>query len=166
MGYHSLSELFNERLYVELQNHTAEDLELCVSLTTLAHRLHLPTVATHDIHYLTAEQAHLQQVQTAIRLIRPLKELDPTATAPSAGRIHQPAGDGRTNAKFPAGIGGHAGNRQPLRAEATIRVCCTSRKSPTRRDKSGEELLRQKAQAGAIRLYGQITARPTSPARA
>ena len=49
-----LSELFDERIYIELQNHAAEDLELCVSLTTLAHRLHLPTVATHDVHYLTA----------------------------------------------------------------------------------------------------------------
>ena len=34
-----------------------------MSLTTLAHRLQLPTVATHDMHYLTAEQAHLQHVQ-------------------------------------------------------------------------------------------------------
>jgi DNA polymerase-3 subunit alpha len=44
-----LAAIFEDRLYVELQNHTAGDEELCSSLSTLAHRLGLLSVATHGI---------------------------------------------------------------------------------------------------------------------
>ncbi len=152
-----LSEFFTDRLYIELQIHVPEDLELCVSLTTLAHRIHIPTVATHDIHYLTPDQARLQQVQTAIRLIRPLKELDPTEIAPPQAEFITPQGMADRMPNFP----------QACQATQEIAERCQLNlplgvlhfpEIPLPAGLSGQEILRQKAQAGAIRLYGQITA--------
>jgi DNA polymerase-3 subunit alpha len=151
-----MGEQFKDRLYVELQVHAPEDLELCVSLTTLAHRSQIPTVATHDIHYLKPEQAHLQQVQTAIRLIRPLKELDPTAIAPPKAEFISPQEMGERMPNFP----------QALEATQEIANRCQLKlplgvlhfpEIVLPEGMSGDEMLRQKAQAGATRLYGQIT---------
>src|SRR4030042_6485062 len=99
-----LNELFTDRIYIELQNHAPEELEECLSLTTLAHRMHIPTVATHDIHYLAPDQAHLQQVLTAIRLIRPLKELDATMTAPPQAEFITPQGMVERMPNFPQAL--------------------------------------------------------------
>ncbi len=152
----SLSELFKGRLYVELQVHAAEDTERCVSLTTLAHRMHLPTVATHDIHYLTADQEHLQQVQTAIRLIRPLKELDPSETAPPQAEFITPQGMADRMPNFPQALEAtqEIASRCPLKLPLGV---LHFPEIPLPEGISGEELLQQKAQAGAIRLYGPIT---------
>ena len=150
-----LSELFNERLYVELQNHAPEDLELCVSLTTLAHRMHLRTVATHDIHYLTSDQAHLQQVQTAIRLIRPLKELDPATTAPPQAEFISPQGMIERMPNFPRALDATQEIAMRCQLELPLGGLCFP-EIPLPAGMSAQELLRQKAQAGAIRLYGQI----------
>jgi DNA polymerase-3 subunit alpha len=151
-----LSELFNDRLYIELQMHTQEDRELCVSLTTLAHRMHLPTVASHDIHYLKPEQAHLQQVQTAIRLIRPLNELDPTTIAPPQAEFITPQGMAERMPNFPRALEAteEIANRCQLKLPLGI---LHFPEIPLPEGTSGEELLRQKANAGAMRLYGHIT---------
>jgi len=151
-----LGELFTDRLYIELQRHALEDLELCVSLTTLARRMQIPTVATHDIHYLNPDQAHLQQVLTAIRLIRSIKELDPTAIAPSQAEFLTPQGMTERMFNFPRAL------------ESTLEIAERCRlvlplgmlhfpEVPLPAGMSGQEMLRQKAQAGVIRLYGQIT---------
>ena len=151
-----LRELFGDRLYIELQNHSPDDLDLCVNLTTLAHRLHIPTVATHDIHYLRPDQAHLQQVQTAIRLIRPLNEINATETAPPEAYFLVPQDMAERMPNFP----------QALAATQEISERCQLELSlgelhfpdiPLPDGVSSQELLRQKAQAGAIKLYGQIT---------
>ncbi len=152
-----LSELFPERLYVELQVHAPDDAEQCVSLTTMAHRMHLPTIATHDIHYLTPDQEHLQRVQTAIRLIRPLKELDQAVTAPPQAEFITQQGMAERMPNF----------IQALEATEEVASRCQLKlplgvlhfpEIPLPEGTSGEDLLRQKAQAGAINLYGQITA--------
>lgn len=151
-----LGELFTDRLYIEIQSHTPEDLELCVNLTTLAHRMQIPTVATHDIHYLNSDQAHLQQVLTAIRLIRTLKELDPTTIAPPQAEFLTPQGMAERLPNFP----------QALETTSEIAGRCQLvlplgmlhfPEVPLPAGMSGQEMLRQKARAGAIRLYGQIT---------
>ncbi len=151
-----LSELFDERIYIELQNHAAEDLELCVSLTTLAHRLHLPTVATHDVHYLTAEQAHLQQVQTAIRLIQPLKELKPAMTAPAQAEFISPSGMAERMPNFPQAIEATQEIASRCQLELPLGVLHFPEITLSA-GISSQELLHQKAQAGAARLYGKIS---------
>ncbi len=151
-----LREIFTDRLYVELQNHAPEDDELCVNLTTLAHRLHLPTVATHDIHYLAPDQAHLQEVQTAIRLIRPLKELNSTVTAPPRAYFCSLQELAQRMPNFP----------QALEATQEIAKRCQLElplgklhfpEPPLPAGMTIQDILRQKALAGAGKLYHHIT---------
>jgi DNA-directed DNA polymerase III PolC len=77
-----LAEIFPDRLYVELQRHTAEDTPLTHCLADMAAHRRLPIVATHDVHTLDPEQAHLQRVVSAIRRIQPITSLPDAACAP------------------------------------------------------------------------------------
>jgi DNA polymerase III subunit alpha len=151
-----LAKLFPDRLYIELQNHTPEDPELCVSLVTLAHRLHLPTVATHDIHYLRPDQAHLQQVQTAIRLNQPLKQINPGESAPPQAWFMRPQEMEARMPNFP----------QALEATRQVAARCNLElplgrlhfpQLPLPEGMTSQEMLRQKALQGAERLYGELT---------
>jgi DNA polymerase-3 subunit alpha len=151
-----LRELFPDRLYIELQNHAPEDVELCVSLTTLAHRLRLPIVATHDIHYLSPEDAHLQQVQTAIRIIRPLKELDASVIAPPRADFISPQEMAQRMPNFPRALEA----TQEIAERCQLELPLGRPHFPDLPLPAGmttQELLHQKALDGARRLYGQIT---------
>jgi DNA-directed DNA polymerase III PolC len=117
--------------------------------------MQLPTVATHDIHYLTSDQAHLQQVQTAIRLIRPLKELDPATTAPPQAEFITPQGMIERMPNFPRALDATQEIAMRCQMELPLGVLHFP-EIPLPAGMSAQELLRQKAQAGAIRLYGQI----------
>jgi DNA polymerase-3 subunit alpha len=70
-----LSELFSDRIYIELNHHSPQDAELNTQLAALAHRSRIPVVAAHQVHYLTPDQWELQRVVTAIRLNRPLSDV-------------------------------------------------------------------------------------------
>mgnify|MGYP001188901404 CR=1 FL=1 len=82
-GLERLREIFPERLYVELQLHSATDRECTASLYRLAKKFGLPVVATHDIYYLYPEQADLQRTISAIRLNRPIATLEENDFAPA-----------------------------------------------------------------------------------
>ncbi len=151
-----LDELFKDRLYIELQNHGIDDLEVCVSMTTLAHRIHLPTVVTHDVHYLAAEQAHLQQVVTAIRLICPLKELDSAAAAPPQAEFLSPTEMADRMPNFPQALEATQEIASRCQLELPLGILHFP-ELPLLEGMTSQELLRQKAQAGAARLYGRIT---------
>ena len=152
----SLSELFGDRLYIELQKHSPEDIEICVNLTTLAHRLHIPTVATHNIHYLRPDQAHLQQVQTAIRLICPLKDINLTETAAPEAYFFQPQEMAVRMPNFPQALA--ASQEIAERCHLELPLGLPHFPNVSLPDgMSSQDLLNQKAQAGAIKLYGQIT---------
>src|SRR4030043_529360 len=152
----SLSELFGDRLYIELQKHSPEDIEICVNLTTLAHRLHIPTVATHDIHYLRPDQAHLQQVQTAIRLICPLKDINLTETAAPEAYFFQPQEMAVRMPNFPQALAASQEIAERCHLELPLGLPHFPNVSLPEH-MSSQDLLNQKAQAGAIKLYGQIT---------
>ncbi len=151
-----LDDLFKGRLYIELQKHGIDDLEVCVNLTTLAHRMHLPTVVTHDVHYLTAEQAHLQQVVTAIRLICPLKELDSAAAAPPQAEFLSPTEMAERMPNFPQALEATQEIASRCQLELPVGILHFP-ELPLLEGMTSQELLRQKAQAGAARLYGRIT---------
>jgi DNA polymerase-3 subunit alpha len=151
-----LSGLFGDRLYIELQNHSPEDVELCVDLTTLAHRLRIPTVATHDIHYLTPDQSHLQKVQTAIRLNRPLKEINSIETAPPEAYFLAPQEMAKRMPNFPHALAATQEIVERCNLELPLGVLHFP-DIPLSAGMSSQDLLRQKAQAGAKKLYGQIT---------
>jgi DNA polymerase-3 subunit alpha len=152
-----LEEVFgDDRIYIELQNHSADDPERCVSLTTMAHRLHLPTVATHDVHYLAPEQAHLQQVVTSIRLIRPLTELDPSLAAPPKAEFIDPHEMAERMPNFPQALE----TTQEIASRCQLELPLGVLHFPEiafNEGLTGQEILRQKALAGAAKLYGRIT---------
>ncbi len=151
-----LNEVFDHRIYIELQLHTTEDAELCVALAALAHRLHIPTVATHDVHYLKPEQAHLQEVQTAIRLIRPLKELDPGAVAPPQATFIDPQEAARRMLNFPAAVEATLEIAQRCQLELPLgKLHFPDLTLPA--GMTSQEVLRQKALAGASKYYKQLT---------
>ncbi|HNS38481.1 MAG TPA: PHP domain-containing protein [Anaerolineaceae bacterium] len=100
----SLAAIFSGRLYVELQNHAPGDEEICSRLAALAHSRQLPTLATHDIHYIAPQQAHLQQVAAAIRMIRPLNSLEPAHIAPPEAYFVPPEDMARRFERFPAAL--------------------------------------------------------------
>jgi DNA polymerase-3 subunit alpha len=151
-----LADIFTDRLYVELQNHTPADPELCQSLTSLARRLHVPTVATHDVHYLAPDQDQLQQVLASVRMIRPLKELTPSMVAPPEAYFLPAQEMARRFPKFDQAleatraIAGRCQLELPLGELHFPEVSLPE--GITR-----QELLRQKAQAGIVRLYGEMT---------
>jgi len=151
-----LAEIFSDRLYIELQQHTPEDGEINVSLATLAHRLHLPTVATHDIHYLSPEQAHLQEVVTAIRLIRPLEELGPVDLAPPGAELISSEEETRRMPNFPKALEATQEIAERCQLELPLGILHFP-DIPTPPGMNTHTLLEQKAQAGARKLYGKIS---------
>jgi DNA-directed DNA polymerase III PolC len=58
----------NDRFFVELQILNQDDVTQAHALQSLADRLNVQTVATHDIHYLSTEDAKKYRVLTAMRL--------------------------------------------------------------------------------------------------
>jgi DNA polymerase-3 subunit alpha len=152
-----LGELFGDRLYVELQKHGQADLELCDRLVSFARRMHLPCVATHDIHYLNPEQAHLQQVVTSMRLIRPLNELDPSSLAPAHAEFVSSQVMTEQLRDYPAALEATQEVAERCQLELPLGVLHFPELALPA-GVSAQQLLQEKAKSGAHRLYGQITA--------
>ncbi len=53
--------------------------------------MNLPLVASHEIHYLNDKDEELQRLMTAIRLNRPIREVDPSETAAAHASFLTPA---------------------------------------------------------------------------
>jgi DNA polymerase-3 subunit alpha len=151
-----LNELFNQRLYIELQNHFPDDVELCRSLAGLANKMHLPTVATHDIHYITQEQGYLQKVVSAVRMICPLNELDQETVAPPQAEFTSPQEMDERMLEF----SNARETTQEVAERCQLQLPLGLLHFPEvslPEGLSSRELLQQKAQAGANRLYGRVT---------
>lgn len=151
-----LNEAFSQRLYVELQNHAPEDLEICVNLASLAHQKHLLTVATHDIHYLGEDQAHLQQVVTAIRLIQPIKEVSLQSSAPPQAEFKSPQDMADRLPNFPRALEA----TEEIASRCTLELPLGELHFPeilTVNGITSRDRLRQEAMMGASRLYGEIS---------
>jgi DNA polymerase-3 subunit alpha len=150
-----LQENFPDRLYVELQRHSEADQERFGKITALSRSLKLPVVASHDIHYLHPNQASLQRTVSAIRQIQPVDGLDSSAQAPPEAYFKTPDEMGAIFADFP----------QALAASEEIASRCSLDlplgkprfpELPVPPGSSLLDLLREKAQAGAARLYGAV----------
>ncbi|PWB51136.1 MAG: hypothetical protein C3F13_14845 [Anaerolineales bacterium] len=151
-----LMDVLPDRLYIELQSHSPEDSELCVSLSILAHRLHLPSVATHDIHYIRAEQARLQQVMTAIRLIKPIRDLGQDDVAPPHAEFLSPQEMAERLPNFPQALAATQEIAERCKLELPLGTLHFP-EIPVPAGTTSQELLRQRAQAGLSRLYSQVT---------
>jgi len=148
-----LSEVFPSRLYVELQCQLASDLPQLEHLVQAAARQHLPTVATPSLYYLTREQAALQRTLAAIRLNRPQANLEAADLAPPASYFISPSEFENRFALYPAALAAAQEIADRGRLELPLGVT----RFPRLELPDGQtpiQSLRQKATAGALRLYG------------
>lgn len=147
----ALKEIFPKRICL-----TLPDPSRGLPRTKLAAQFGLPLVVTHPVYYLSPDQAALQRTLSAIRLIQPLAKLPPDAVAPPGAYFTSAAEMEMRFAHFPKAI----------RATQEIVERCFFDLPlgvphmpviPLPDGKSASQVLRERAEAGAIRLYGQIT---------
>ena len=147
-----LKELFPGRLYVELQVHTPADETWNARLASLAGRLDLPVVATHNVFYLTQEQAALQRLVTAMRKNTPVDSLPQLAHAPEGAYLPTGAEMSARFVNYPGAIANTSEVAERCRLELPLgethfpQLTLPEGQSPIL-------VLRGKAEQGASRLY-------------
>ncbi len=146
-----LKEIFPKRLYL-----TLPDPARGLPRTKLAGHFGLPLVATHPVFYLAPEQAALQRTLAAIRQIQPLAKLSPESVAPPGAYFASAAEMERRFAAFPKAI--RATQEIAERCQFNLPLGVPHMPViPLPDGKSAGQVLRERAEAGAMRLYGQIT---------
>ncbi|MEA4908724.1 MAG: DNA polymerase III subunit alpha [Anaerolineaceae bacterium] len=152
-----LAEIFPGRLYVELQQHFPGDEALCAALQDLADQAGLPGIATHDVYYLDASQAALQRTLSAIRLNRSLPGLRPEDVAPPEARLFSGEEMERRLARFPRALAAVDEVRQRCRLELPLGQVHFPQAPLPAGMTGARQALRSKAEAGAHRLYQEVT---------
>ncbi len=151
-----LEEIFPQRLYIELQNHTSDDGAQIAALMKLAGRLSLPTVATHDIYTIEESQANLQRLISAIRENCRLSDLPAGEAAPSGSSFLGASEMQRRFAEFPEAL--QATQEISERCQLVLPLGVAHfPEIPLPAGKTSDAVLREKAEIGASRLYGRIT---------
>lgn len=146
-----LRSIFPGRLYVALDN-----LSDAARLSDLAHRLNLPSVVAHPVYYLRSEQSGLQRTLTAIRLNQDLDHLPSDAVAPAEASFLT-AGEMETRFRdFPEALAATAEIAERCQFALPLGVPHMPA-MPLPPGVTPAQLLREKAEAGARQLYGQIT---------
>ena len=146
----TLKDLFPDRLYLTLPEPT-----IASHISELARKVRLPMVAVHPIYYVAPEQAALQRTLAAIRLNQPLNRIPPEAAQGGAhflslGEMAQRFRGYPGALAASAEIAGRCKFDLPLGVAHMPTV-------PLPPGLSAAQHLRQKAEAGAARLYGAIT---------
>lgn len=150
-----LAEAFSDRVYVLLEKHTPAEEARVSALAALARHARVPLVAAHDIFYLQPEQARLQRLATAIRLNQPLSEVPADAAAPPEAYWLTGEQMARRFANFPEALA--ATNEIASRCRLELPLGRPHYPEvPLPPGVTAESALRQKAEAGARRLYGEI----------
>jgi DNA-directed DNA polymerase III PolC len=146
-----LQDGFADRLYVPLRNISSAG-----SLSAQAHNLGLPTVVAHPVYYRTSEQARLQKTLSAIRLNQTVTSIPQTALAPADSWFMSSQIIEERYKEFPEAL------------QATIEIAERCRIDlplgkpqmpilPLPDGVTAAQHLRDKATAGAIEIYGEIT---------
>jgi DNA polymerase III subunit alpha len=150
-----LRELFSDRLYMALSQSSPDEAQLAET-AKWARRLGVTAVAMHAVYYLQPEERHLQRVVTALRLNRRLKDLPTTSVAPPDAYFTSVQEMERRFASYPAALGA----TQEIAERCQLELPLGRPHYPVMALPEGvtaEAALRDKAEAGARRLYGSIT---------
>ncbi|MFN2213380.1 MAG: DNA polymerase III subunit alpha [Anaerolineales bacterium] len=150
-----LIDLFPDRLYVEIQRRTPLEADLSNQIVRIAGKLNIPVVAANPVYYLTNEQAEMQRLVAAIRRNQPVPALPVSAYPPPGSNF---TNTDQMRERF---------SDLPQALSATDEI--TSRcqlilpldqprfpKVSLPAGKSAIETLREKAEQGAVKRYGQI----------
>lgn len=150
-SFGALKEIFPQRLYA-----TLTDPAQGLPRAKLAGNFGLPLVATHPVFYLAPEQAALQRTLAAIRLIQPLAKLPPQAAAPPAAWFSSAREMELRFKHFPRAIQ----TTQEIAERCHFDLPLGIPHMPivaTPPGKTMADVLRERAAAGAVKLYGEIT---------
>jgi DNA polymerase-3 subunit alpha len=153
----ALQSCFPGRLYVELQKGSQiGDHYWALQLASLGRKIKLPVVASGDAYYEEPSESQLQRLVTAIRLNRPVRDLDREAFVPPGAYLAPPDEMALRFSQFPDAlestmeIAGRCSVELPLGMPHYPEI----ERSPT--GTSWEEL-RRKSYAGALQRYGELT---------
>ena len=149
-----MADIFADSLYLRLDqttNHRQKQ-----DQAELAQRMGLPLVAAPSVYYLSSDQSVLQRTLAAIRLISPLDRLPSQAVAPPESSFLNENQARLIFQDFPASLTTTMEIASRCELELPLGVPRFP-KVPLPPGKSATQVLRQKAEAGARRLYGQIT---------
>lgn len=149
--FDQLAGLFPDHLYLALH-----DPKQILAVSKQSKKYNLPVVAVHPVYFLAPEHASLQRTITAIRLNKRLADITPAESAPEGGYFVDPA---EMEARF---------NHYPRAIEATQEIAERCKFNLPLDDthmptislpdgNSASQVLRSKAEAGAVRIYGSIT---------
>lgn len=152
----TLKAIFPNRLYVQLEIHTPRDKQAALALQDAAHRLIVPTVASHDVYYLQPQQADLQRTLAAIRLNTTLQQLPGKALAPAGAWLLSPEELRQQFADFPGALERTGEIADRCQFELELGVMHFPRLNLPA-GMSAMDLLRHKAEAGAARKYKSVT---------
>ena len=146
-----LKEIFSERAYVALRNPSS-----ALQDAMLAHRLGLHTVVAVPVYTLRSEQAALQRTLAAIRLNQPLERLPQEAAARAGSHFASVKEIEALYDHFPAALAATGEIAERCRFELPLGLAHMPT-VPLPLGLTAPQYLRQKAFAGAGRLYGRIT---------
>ena len=146
-----LKEIFPKCLYV-----TLTDPARGLPRTKLAGQFGLPVVATHPVYYLTPEQTALQRTLAAIRLIQPRAKLPPEAVAPSGAYFTSATEMEMRFKHFPKALQSTQEIAERCRFNLPLGIPHMP-SIPLPPGTTASQVLRERAEAGAVRLYGSIT---------
>jgi DNA polymerase III subunit alpha len=153
-----LAEVFPDRLYLDLHIRTENDERLCRRMDRLANRLKLPVTAAQPVHYLLREQAELGRLLAGMRLNLPISDV-PEEACPPANAHFAPAEE--MVQRFTSFSGALEGTLE-IAERCSLELPLGKPRFPHWDLPPGEsevDLLRARAEAGAVRLYGGIDAR-------
>jgi DNA-directed DNA polymerase III PolC len=153
-----LAEIFPDRLYVELQRRTPEESAVSEQQARLARELRIPVAATNPVYYLAKEDAELQKLSTAIRFNQPINTLPPTAFPPPGSHFTGPE---EMQARF-SDLSAAVAATEEIANRCQLVLPLDTPRFPKVHLPAGQtaiQVLRWKAEQGAMERYGQIDTR-------
>lgn len=151
-----LEQIFPQRLYLELPPGASHNAGLRQELRELSRRTRVPMLAAQDIYQISAEQDEMRRLVTAMRQNSPLPEGQDPSVGPSIAYFMSPQEIESRYADNPQAI--QAAGEIVERCQPVLPVGLPH--LPTYDTPPGveaDQLLRMKAESGAIHFYGSIT---------
>ncbi len=151
-----LADTFPAHVYVELQLHRPADRAEVDTLSALAQETHLPVVGTNNVHFLVAAQAPLQRLLTAMRKNIPLNTLPADSLTPETAFFASPEEMSHRLAAYPDALA----NTLDIAARCNLELPLGIPHYPALPlppGKTALEVLRERAERGALHTYGALT---------
>jgi DNA-directed DNA polymerase III PolC len=152
----AMRESFGDRLYAGLQISLPADTPLAERGFEAARRVGLPVVAIHPVYYVHPNQADLQRVVSAMRMLTPVVKLPPEQAAPPAAHFLSTPEMQTRYGRFT----GAMERTLEVAQRCFVELPVGSAHYPVLDLPDGLDAahyLRKKAEEGANRLYGRLT---------